>query len=89
MSIKQERITEPRVIAIRSWVQCDGCGSKMDERIDPQNPNVIDQDAYTPYFDLAPGWIQVVKGAHTTKHYAHACGKCLGDSVGALIGNAK
>ena len=85
MSIKQEKLTEPRVVAIRSWVQCDGCKAVMSEQLvktgffDPS-------EEYTPHIDLLSGWIEVVKGSYGQRTLAHACARCADRSVGALLG---
>lgn len=88
MSIKQEFTTEPRVIAIKSWVQCDGCGSKMSEQEQHSEYGFRNADDFKPSFDLMTGWLQVTRGSFANRSYAHCCPKCSDSRAGELLSKA-
>ncbi len=84
MSIKQERVTEVKVVAIISKVTCDGCGAVMaeqTERVSYFDPG----ERYEASFELALGWVEMAKGQYGSRVKAHACGKCMDSRVGELF----
>ncbi len=84
MSIKQEKITEVKVVAIVSKLTCDGCGSVMgavETKVSFYEPD----DKYDPAFNLAPGWVEILKGQYGQRTKYHACGKCLGTRLEELV----
>jgi hypothetical protein len=84
MSIKQEKVTELRVISIISKLTCDGCAAVMsteEVKVGFYNPD----EKYDPAFNLAPGWVEIVKGQYGNRTKHHACGKCLGSRVEELL----
>lgn len=88
MSIKQAFVTEPRVITIRSWVQCDGCGAKMSEQEAHSAFGFKQGETNVPHFDLMSGWAAVTEGSYSTQTYAHSCPRCIDMGAGALLERA-
>lgn len=87
MSIKQEKITELKVIAVKYTVKCDGCGDKMME--ETVNTNFYDPgEDLMPSVNLLSGWIEIVKGAYGNRTKAHSCPRCVERSVAALLEHA-
>lgn len=84
MSIKQEKITEVRVVAIHSKVICDGCSAMMFEETHKVSMYYV-EESYMPHFELAPGWVEMAKGQYGQRTYAHACGKCVDNRVEELL----
>lgn len=84
MSIKQEKITEPKVTAIKSQVVCDACSAVMSEDIirtgffDPS-------EEYTPSMELKAGWIEISRGSYGQRVKVHVCSKCTGSTVASLL----
>jgi len=87
MSIKQEKVTEVRVVAIISRLVCDACGAVMEEKT-TKTGYASEEDTFDVCFELNRGWVEIVKGQYGNRTKNHACGKCLDTRVGALLGAA-
>lgn len=88
MSLKKEYVTEPRIIAIKSWVQCDGCGIKMAEELEEKSYGYTQDQAneFKPQFELHSGWLEVRRGQYGNQTFAHACPNCSERPAGGLLG---